>query len=68
MPNPINQQEIAMPLKFTGDGSASLPGVPARDLTEEDLAEVLRVEGITPEEILASKLYVVAKPVKGGDS
>ena len=61
-----------MALKFVGNARDHyLAGVPARDLTDEDIAEVIRVEGATyPNEkaILASGLYeAVAKPAASKD-
>ena len=41
---------------YIGDG-AYLMGVPARDLTEGDLAEILEREGLTREDVEASGLY-----------
>lgn len=49
-----------MALKYLGPGY--IVGVPARDLTDEDLSEL---DGLTPDELVAGGLYaaVGAKPV-----
>lgn len=51
--------DVYMAYKYIGKG-AFIMGVPARDLSEADLAEVLDREGITRAEIEASGLYVPA--------
>lgn len=49
--------------RYVGDG-AYMMGVPARDLTPADLAEVERRERITEAEIAASGLYAPMEDVE----
>ena len=43
-------------LKYIGKG-AYLPGVPARDLTDEDLREIERALGLTAKQLVNTLLY-----------
>ena len=47
--------------KYVGDGRA-VPGLPARDLTAADLAEVLAREHITEADVEACRLYLRVSP------
>jgi len=43
-------------LKYIGKG-AYLPGVPTRDLTDEDLQEIERALGLTAKQLVSTLLY-----------
>lgn len=45
-------------LRYTGGGyGGSLPGVPARDLSDAEAKEICRAHGITVEFLIGSGLY-----------